>query len=99
MSDCGTNSEHVTAEREPGVLYIHGYPNTDYDSLTAIDVDGVRFERVDDLVNLARQAWSIACCVMKGIGIPSEWGNSVRQGLRRHDIDPEKLYHAVSIDD
>ena len=40
-------SWHVPAEREPGVLYMHGHPGTDYAAVRAIEVDGPRFERAD----------------------------------------------------
>ena len=46
MSDCSANAWHVPAEREPGVLYMHGHPGTDYAAVQAIEVDGQRFERV-----------------------------------------------------
>lgn len=38
-------SWHVPTEREPGVLYMHGQPGTDYAAVRAIEVDGQRFER------------------------------------------------------
>ena len=38
-------SWRVPAEREPGVLYMHGHPGTDYAAVRAIEVDGQRFER------------------------------------------------------
>lgn len=46
MSDCSANAWRVPAEREPGVLYMHGHPGTDYAAVTAIEVDGQMFERV-----------------------------------------------------
>lgn len=39
-------SWHVPEQREPGVLYMHGHPGTDYAAVRAIEVDGQRFERV-----------------------------------------------------
>lgn len=38
----------LIAEHEPGVLYMHGRPGTDYASVAAIEVDGQRFERVKE---------------------------------------------------
>lgn len=45
MSNCSKQAWHVPAEREPGVLYMHGHPGTDYAAVQAIEVDGQRFER------------------------------------------------------
>ena len=33
---------------EPGILYMHGQPGIDYTAITAIEVDGQRFERVKE---------------------------------------------------
>ena len=47
MSDCSANAWRVPEQREPGVLYMHGHPGTDYAAVRAIEVDGQRFERVE----------------------------------------------------
>ena len=47
MSDCSTNAWRVPAEREPGVIYQHGmYDAAMIEHVSAIEVEGVRFERV-----------------------------------------------------
>lgn len=51
MSDCSQQAWHVPAEREPGVLYMHGHPGTDYAAVDAIEVDGNRFIRSTGIEN------------------------------------------------
>ena len=51
MSDCSQQAWRVPADCEPGVLYMHGHPGTDYAAVRAIEVDGQRFERVRECVN------------------------------------------------
>lgn len=46
MSDCSVNAWRVPAEREPGVIYQHGmYDAAMIEHVSAIEVEGVRFER------------------------------------------------------
>lgn len=46
MSDCSVKAWRVPEQREPGTYYIQGHPNVDYSKAAALDVNGVRFERV-----------------------------------------------------
>ena len=51
MSDCSTNAWGIPRkeDRERGVLYMHPtYSKKFYEGLKAIEVNGVRFERVTE---------------------------------------------------
>lgn len=77
MSDCSVNAWKVPAEREPGVLYMHGNPSTDYAAVTAIEVDGQRFERVTRCEN-CRYEYKGMCMFSDGCG-----------DFRREYVNPE----------
>ena len=54
MSDCSRNAWGVPKvdEREQGVLYMHPtYSKKFYENLKAIEVHGVRFERVERMIS------------------------------------------------
>lgn len=62
MSDCSKQAWHVPEQREPGVLYMHGLPGTDYAAVQAIEVDGQRFEQVRECENVGNPR-DFACSV------------------------------------
>lgn len=65
-------SWHVPAEREPGVLYMHGHPGTDYAAVTAIEVDGQRFERVTYCRECKHEHGGM-CMLSDGMGDFKRW--------------------------
>lgn len=70
-------SWHVPANREPGVLYMHGQPGTDYAVVIAIEVDGQRFERVTRCKD-CRHEFNGECMLPDGHG-----------DYRREYVDPD----------
>jgi len=72
MSDCSTRAWHIPEQREPGVLYMHGHPGTDYAAVTAIEVDGQRFERVT-YCRKCKHEQDGMCMLSDGMGDFKRW--------------------------